>query len=200
MTSKKSYPKSVSILIALGVITVAGFLLVIITLAPSLKALSPMWSGANDGYVDDYEGRRMPSESMAPTFQIGDRILVNKKIYQTTAPQRGDIILFNPVEKLQEQGYDLPFVKRIIGLPGETIVIKDGQVYINDQPLVEDYIIDPAAYIHESDQIPEGSYFVLGDSRNNSHDSHYWGYVTEELIIGKVVSIYFPPSRVRELN
>jgi signal peptidase I len=137
---------------------------------------------------------------MIPTLQANDRLLIDKKAYEKTLPQRGDIISLNPTQKLREQNYDKPFVKRVIGLPGETIEIKNGNVYINNQTLQEDHIAEPLKKTMKLQKVPEGAYFVLGDNRNNSFDSQYWGYLPEDLILGKVVSIYFPPSRARKLN
>lgn len=203
MTDKKPDSKVLSILIGIGLIGVAGLILGIVALTPSYEALIPLFKAANEGSIDRYENRYISAAnkgSMNPTLVTGDRLLVDKVAYKNSLPKRGDIILFHPTEELAKQGYKNPFVKRVIGLPGETVEVKSGKVYINDKPLAEDYILEPPAYKHDARQIPEGFYFVLGDHPNNSYDSHYWRYVPEELIIGKVVSIYFPPSRARELN
>ena len=85
----------------------------------------------------------------------------------------------------------------MIGLPGETVEVKRGQVYINGQPLQEDYIAEAPQYQWGPVKIPARHYVVLGDNRNNSYDSHYWGFVPRELIIGKAISIYWPPERAR---
>ena len=87
-----------------------------------------------------------------------------------------------------------------MGLPGETIEIKNGKIYINNSPIVEDYIFELPKYRTKLDKIPKGNYYVLGDNRNDSYGSQYWGYVPKELIIGKVVKILSPPSRVREFD
>ena len=104
--------------------------------------------------------------SMEPTFQQGDCIMVSKVSYRSSGPQRGDVIIFNPPFDSQ-----FPFIKRIIGLPGDIVEIKDGSVSINGTPLDEDeYIADRPNYTMSATQIPENKYFVLGHNRNNSTD------------------------------
>lgn len=145
------------------------------------------------------EARYIPSEAMLPTLQIGDRLIIDKLAYRFSPPQRGDIVVFSPTEVLQQQDYHEAFIKRIIGLPGDKIQIKDGKVYINDQPLHEDYIQDLPNYEYGTEIVPANSYFVLGDSRNNSYDSHYWGFVPRENIIGKATQRFYPFARAGSL-
>lgn len=203
MTSKKFNSKGSIFLLslaAIGALGILGIVLGLIALLPSYKALSPMFESTQEGFPNDHETRYILAESMIPTLQINDRVLIDKKAYENALPQRGDIIIFNPTKILREQNYNAPFVKRIVGLPGEKIEINNGKVLINNQPIMEDYLAEPPNYTLKSTQIPEHAYYVLGDNRNNSYDSHYWGYVSEDLIIGKVVSLFFPPSRAREFD
>lgn len=135
----------------------------------------------------------IPSGSMENTIMPKDRIIGNRLAYLFSEPERGDIIIF----KYPDDERQL-FVKRIIGLPGETVTIEDAKVYIGEEEILleesylkEEWVIDNGSYVFE---IPEGSYLVLGDNRNNSKDSRYWGntYVTEEKILGKAVFRYWP--------
>ena len=136
---------------------------------------------------------RMDGFSMGTTLPDGSYILAYKQAYKQNEPQRGDIVVFrypqNPNQEL---------VKRVIGLPGETIAVKDGTVTINGTPLEELYVTEPALY-SGTWVIPEGQYFVLGDNRNNSSDSHSWGFLPHENIIAKAVWIYFPPPSFGEI-
>jgi signal peptidase I len=130
--------------------------------------------------------------SMIPTFHEGECIMVNKVVYRSSEPQRGEVIVFNPPFDSPH-----PFIKRIIGLPGETVEIKDETVFINGIPLVEEYIAETPNYMMSATEIPENEYFVLGDNRNNSNDSHNGWTVPRDKIIGKAWFVYWPPSSLR---
>lgn len=128
----------------------------------------------NDGY------------SMESALPNQSYVLADRLAYRQKEPQRGDIIIFRfPLDP------NVDLVKRVIGLPGETVTIQDGTVRVNDVPLEEPYITDPALY-NGTWEIPEGQYFVLGDKRNDSRDSHQWGFLPRENIIAKAVWIYYP--------
>ena len=145
------------------------------------------------------EPRYIPSDSMIPTLNIGDRLVIEKVSYRFHPPTTGDIIVFEPPNILQLQGYskDQAFIKRIIGLPGQTIDIKNGRVWIGDRPLEEDYIAELPNYPWQGPvTIPENRYFVMGDNRNNSNDSHVWGFLPQKNIIGRAVFRFWPLERI----
>lgn len=141
------------------------------------------------------EARYIPSGSMLPTLEIDDRLIIDKLGYRFTEPQRGDVVVFNPTDELRKQ-YKDAFIKRIIGLPGETVEVRDGQVFINGEALKENYIAEEPQYNWGPDTVPEDSYLVLGDNRNNSYDSHYWGFVPRDHIIGRAIVRFWPLNRV----
>lgn len=151
-------------------------------------------------FKSNIESRYISSSSMEPTLQVNDKIIINKLIYNSTKPQRGDIIIFEPTDSMKKEGFKDVFLKRIIGLPKEKVEIKNNQVYINDQPLEETYIKEKPDYNYSPIILPPDSYFVLGDNRNNSYDSHYWGFVPRENIIGKATKIYYPFERLGKIK
>ncbi|NJK35191.1 MAG: signal peptidase I [Oscillatoriales cyanobacterium SM2_2_1] len=134
------------------------------------------------------EPRYIPSDSMVPTLETGDRILVEKISYRIHPPRRGDIVVFYPPFAKPNQA----FIKRVVGLPGELLAIHDGQVFINGVPYREPYIAAAIDYEMPSLQIPPGAYWVMGDNRNNSNDSHVWGFLPAQNIIGHAVFRFFP--------
>lgn len=139
----------------------------------------------------------IPSGSMEPTLRTGDRILVGKFAYRIWEIRRGDIIVFRyPLNPSKD------FVKRVVGLPGERMVMKDGLVSINGRPLGEVYPTalpggDRACSSNYGPEVvPVGSIFVLGDNRCNSEDSRFFGFVPIKNIIGRALAVYWPPDRV----
>jgi signal peptidase I len=142
------------------------------------------------------EARYIPSESMLPTLQVNDRLIIEKVSYHFKNPERGDVVVFNPTKTLQAQNFKDAFIKRVIGLPGEQIEVKRGKVYVNGKALAENYIEDKPQYDYGPVVVPEGNYLVLGDNRNNSYDSHYWGFVPKEKLIGRAIIRFWPFTRV----
>lgn len=131
---------------------------------------------------------RVDGSSMSPTLHSGELVIVNKLAYKIGFPSRGDVIVFHfPRDPDQE------YIKRVIGLPGDLVEIQDGQVYINNQPLEEPYIASKPAYPGKW-IVPYNQVFVLGDNRNNSSDSHNWGTVPMEYMVGKAILVYWPPE------
>jgi signal peptidase I len=155
---------------------------------------------------------KIPSGSMIPTFEIGDRIFVNKFVYGARIPftdirlpavkypQRGDIVIFISPEAPKKD-----FVKRLIAFAGERVEIKNGNIFINGEEINNPASIRSNYYYNRGDYgkegetitVPEGSYFVLGDNSANSRDSRYWGFVPKKNLIGKAICIYWPIQRIR---
>ena len=129
---------------------------------------------------------RVDGSSMLPTLQNGEYVLVNRLAFRNDLPSRGDIIVF-----VSPQTPELDLIKRVIGLPGDTVKIFNGQVQVNGQTLNEPYIAATPTYNSEW-EVPEGNLFVLGDNRNDSSDSHAWGPLPIENVIGKAILIYWP--------
>jgi signal peptidase I len=143
------------------------------------------------------EPRYIPSESMFPTLEIGDRLVVEKVSYRFGEIHHGDIVVFQPPPQLQRQGYqpNQAFIKRAIAIPGDTVKVNDGLVYVNNQPLTEHYIAQPPQYNMMPITVPEDTLFVMGDNRNNSNDSHIWGFLPQNNLIGHAVFRFWPFSR-----
>ena len=144
--------------------------------------------------IDCAIGRaRVQKTSMEPTLLPGEILLVNKLEYKLGEIERGDIVTFHyPLDP------KLDYIKRVIGLPGDKVVVKDSQVWVNDQELYEPYISAPPEY-NGVWEVSEGNLFVLGDNRNPSADSHVWGFVPLENVIGKVFAVYWPVTKIRGL-
>jgi len=138
------------------------------------------------------QGRQIPSPSMLPTIQVGDRVWTDKLVLRFDEIRRGDLVVFDPPPALQSR---YPFIKRVIGLPGETIEVRDGKVWINGEPLAEPYVAEPMQYEWGPVEIPEGHYVVMGDNRNYSNDSHEWGFLPRERITARAVFRFWPLSR-----
>lgn len=138
---------------------------------------------------------RVESISMQPNLYAGDFVIVNKLAYKFGSPQRGDIIVFRyPPDPTQ-----VPYIKRVIGLPGDEVHIADGKVYINGELLIEPYLTVTTNRGGDW-KVPENSLFVMGDNRNNSSDSRSWGMVPMENVIGKALLVYWPPQNWALLN
>jgi signal peptidase I len=125
--------------------------------------------------------------SMEPNFHEGERVLVNKVAYIFGDPERGDVIIFQP----PIGGED--FIKRVIGIPGDTVEVKNGAVYVEGVRLDEPYVAEPPLYIMAEVTVPKDKYFVLGDNRNHSNDSHNGWYADREDIRGKAWLSTWPP-------
>ena len=157
---------------------------------------------------------KVEGRSMEPNLETGQYLLINKASYWHVAaqsierlipghqdlgndlvyvfgqPHRGDVIVFRyPKDPSRD------FIKRVIALPGETVQIKDGKVLVNDRPLDESYVLDRPNYFVDREVVPANNFFVLGDNRNNSLDSHVWGMVPVENIIGKAWLTYWPMEK-----
>lgn len=153
----------------------------------------------------------IPSGSMEETLQIGDRVIVNKLAYRIGEPGRGDVVVFEPetfesesiVTKvsrnlLESVGLRTPesdLIKRVIGLPGETVEIKDGEIYINGAPLSEPYLA-PGVRMNDfgPERVPDDGYFVMGDNRGSSRDSRVFGAIEGSRIVGRAFSVVWPPD------
>ncbi|AFZ56397.1 signal peptidase I [Anabaena cylindrica FACHB-243] len=166
------------------------------------------------------EARWIPSGSMEPTLHgvpdqwKADKIIVDKVKYKFATPERGDIVVFSPTEELQKEQYQDAFIKRIIGLPGEKVELRDGKVYINNNPLQENKYLSPSVrtvvdvctsgpqppFLATPETIPPNSYLVLGDNRGSSYDGRCWGLVPQKNIIGRAVVRFWPLNNIGALD
>jgi signal peptidase I len=142
---------------------------------------------------------KIPTGSMRTTLIEGDRIMVNKFIYKFTQPKRGDVIVFVSPEDRKKD-----FIKRLVGLPNETVQISNSAVLINNAPLEAGSAVNKQHYYNRGDfgaegqiiKIPNDAYYVLGDNSISSRDSRYWGFMPKKYLLGKAFLIYWPPNRI----
>jgi signal peptidase I len=130
---------------------------------------------------------RVDGSSMEPSLHSGEFVIVNRLAYRFGAPEHGDVVVFHFPGDLEQE-----YIKRIIGLPGDQVSVRNGQVYINQQAIYEPYIAASPRY-EGNWSVPEGHVFVLGDNRNNSSDSHSFGPVPQGNVIGEAFFVYWPP-------
>lgn len=145
------------------------------------------------------EVRWVPTGSMEPTIAIGDRLFTVKAIYYFKKPVRGDIVVFEPPSQVHSKTGNYPYVKRLIGLPGDTVEIREGLVYVNDKVYDVDSAREPR-YSYGPVKVENGTLFVLGDNRNESYDSHEWGFLPEENVIAKAVFVIWPFNHIKVLQ
>ena len=152
-----------------------------------------------------FQAFKIPTGSMRATLIESDRVLVNKFLYRFKDPQRGDVIVFRyPVDGKKD------FIKRLVGLPGETVEIRQGKILINGKLVEETSKLRKNYYYNREDwdyggenrqiKVPDNAYFVLGDNSAQSSDSRNWGFVPKKNLVGKAFMIYWPPKRVRMIE
>lgn len=166
------------------------------------------------------EARFIPSGSMEPTLQIHDRLIIDKVTYQFNPPQRGDIIVFHPPQTLRKQADQQgdvlqmdTIIKRVIGIPGDRLELKDGAVYRNQVKIQEQYVAHKAktsvqvcppslsqSFLALPQVVPANHYLVLGDNRLNSYDGRCWGLVSQSDLLGRAVFRYWPVHRIGNLE
>lgn len=131
---------------------------------------------------------RIEGDSMEPNLHNGEYVLIDKVSYLLHAPERGDVVVFTPPNENRD------YIKRVIGLPGDTVQITGGQVYVNGVVLDEPYLKGMVNNDMPAHVVEEGRFFVLGDNRNNSSDSRAFGSITPQSIVGRAWLVYWPPS------
>jgi signal peptidase I len=188
-------------------------LLTLIELVTTVAVALALAEGVQAAVVKPF---RIPSGSMEPTLKIGQRVLVDRLAYDFESPHSGEIVVFHPPNRLTcavpvsasepcPRGSERPsseyFVKRLIGLPGQRISIRDGYPVINGHELTNEPYITPCGQAPECNMpttitIPPGHYFMMGDNRGDSDDSRYWGPIPASWMIGPVFFTYWPPDRI----
>jgi signal peptidase I len=131
---------------------------------------------------------RIEGQSMEPNLHDGEYVLIDKVSYLLHSPERGDVVVFTPPNNERD------YIKRVIGLPGDTVEIRGGQVYVNGVVLDEPYLQQTTLRDESAHLVENGRYFVLGDNRNNSSDSRSFGTITPQSIVGRAWLVYWPPS------
>ena len=135
----------------------------------------------------------IPSESMVPTLEVGDRVFVNKFVYRFSQPKRGDVVVFGSTEGEQED-----LIKRVVGVPGDEVAVFDGALYVNGERWEEPYLNRdlPDTSYYAPTTVPEGKVFVMGDNRANSRDSRFFGPLPIDNIEGEAFVIFWPPTHI----
>lgn len=136
------------------------------------------------------EPRFIPSASMYPTLDVGDRIVAEKLTYKLKrAPEPGEVVIFN-------RNNNEVFIKRVVARAGDTVEVKNGQLLVNGQPTNESMLNEKPMYTMPKQVVPDGCLFLMGDNRNNSFDSHVWGPLPEDHVLGRAVFRYWPPTHL----
>ncbi len=194
-----------------GLLLYILYLLVTIRIVITIfsKKISAAWKSVIKEYIDSfivagilailiitYVARSfyIPSESMLPTLKVNDYILVNRFVYKMALPSRGEIIVFHPPHVKDPANTD--FIKRVVALENDVVEVADGVLYLNGIPQNEPFIKEPIDADFPAYRVPKGHVFVMGDNRNNSDDSRYWGPLPLENIVGKAFVIFWPVSRM----
>ena len=139
------------------------------------------------------------SDSMTPTLLVGDHVFADKLSYKHREPRHGEIVIFTFPSTEPGAPEDM-MIKRVIGLPGDVIEVRDGSLYRNDHRISEPYIREPMQYVFPKVKVPEGKLFVLGDNRNESDDSHIWGFLDRSRLIGRVTIRFWPLKSMKSVK
>lgn len=194
-----------------GLLLYILYLLVTIRIVITIfsKKISAAWKSVIKEYIDSFivagilailiityiaRSFYIPSESMLPTLKVNDYILVNRFVYKMALPSRGEIIVFHPPHVKDPANTD--FIKRVVALENDVVEVADGVLYLNGIPQNEPFIKEPIDADFPAYRVPKGHVFVMGDNRNNSDDSRYWGPLPLENIVGKAFVIFWPVSRM----
>lgn len=140
----------------------------------------------------------IPSGSMLPTLKVNDFILVNELIYEFTSPVRGDIVVFHPPPGYTGDKTDL--IKRVVGVEGDEIEVKEGALYVNGVRIQENFIKEPMQGVFKPERVKKAHIFAMGDNRNDSKDSRIIGQIPLENLVGRAEMVFFPPGRLRLFN